>query len=226
MVLSVGQVSVWLIAIFLAAMKLYALFALVLVSRFSMAGELEALSVTESEGEYRLQIVSVLYAPADYVYRVITDYLHAYRLNPTITEVEILPSGRDQVVRVRNLSEQCVGPFCFSIDWVGDIEEPGDGNIKVETIPELSSFESGSAVWQIRPVGEHTRVYHESSLKPDFFIPPVIGNKLMKNKMQKDTLATFNRIECYAKIALEMEMENEPELIADILNEGKNCIKL
>ena len=87
-------------------------------------------------------------------------------------------------------------------------------------------FESGSAVWQIRPVGEHTRVYHESSLKPDFFIPPVIGNKLMKNKMQKDTLATFNRIECYAKIALEMEMENEPELIADILNEGKNCIKL
>ena len=104
--------------------------------------------------------------------------------------------------------------------------EPSYGNINVETIPELSSFESGSAVWEIRPLGEHTRVFHESSLKPDFFMPPVIGNKLMKKRMRKDTLATFNRIECYAKIVLEMEMENEPELIEALIDEGRNCIKL
>ena len=56
-----------------------------------------------------------------YEYKVITDYRHDYRINPTITSVQVPPSGRDDVVRVRNLSEQCVGPFCFDIAWTGDI---------------------------------------------------------------------------------------------------------
>jgi len=199
---------------------------LLLFNSISTAGELKELSVTESDGEYNLQIVSILDAPVDYVHYVITDYLHGYRINPTITEVEILPSGHHAVVRVRNLSEHCVGSICFNIDWVGDIVEPSYGNINVQTIPELSNFESGSAVWEIRSQGERTWVPHKSSLKPDFFMPPVIGNKLMKHKMRKDTLATFNRIECHAKIAHEMEMENEPELIKALINEGRNCIKL
>ena len=203
-----------------------ALTALLLFNSISTAGELKELSVTESDGEYRIQIVSILDAPVDYVHYVITDYLHGYRINPTITEVEILPSGHNAVVRIRNLSEQCVGPICFNIDWVGDIVEPSYGNINVETISELSNFKSGSAVWEIRSHGERTWVLHKSSLKPDFFMPSVIGNKLMNYKMRKDTLATFNRIECHAQIAYEIEMENEPELIEALIDEGRNCIKL
>ncbi|MGB5717483.1 MAG: SRPBCC family protein [Gammaproteobacteria bacterium] len=201
-----------------------ALTALLLFNSISTAGELEELSVTESDGEYRLQIVSIFDAPADYVYYVITDYLHAYRINPTITEVEILPSDRDDVVRVRNLSEQCVGPICFNIDWVGDIVEPSYGNINVETIPEFSSFESGSAVWEIRPRGERTWVLHESNMKPNFFIPPVIGDNIMKTQMEDETLDTFKRIECHAMIMLERDMEHDAELLKKLLKEGKDCI--
>ena len=169
-------------------------------------------------------MVSVLDAPLDYVYDVITDYKHAYRINPTITEVEILPSDRDEVVRVRNLSEHWVGPFCFKIDWVGDIVEPRDGYLKVSTIPELSSFESGSAIWELRSQGARTRVLHESSLKPDFFMPPVIGDHIMKKQMKEDTLDTLKRIECYAKVMLDLGMENEPDHIHDALKVGKACI--
>ena len=200
--------------------------ALLLFNSISTADELKELSVTESDGEYRLQIISILDALLYYVRHVITDYLHRYRINPTITEVEIITSGLNEVVRVRNLSEQCIGTICLNIEWVGDIVEPIYGNINVETIPELSNFESGSAVWEIRSQGERTWVLHKSSLKADFFMPPVIGNKLMKHKMRKDTLATFNRIEFHAKIAHEIERENEPELIEALIDEGRNCIKL
>ena len=201
-----------------------ALFALPLFTSVSSADELVELSVKKTDGAYSLRVVSVLDAPVDYVYDVITDYKHAYRINPTITEVEILPSDRDEVVRVRNLSEHWVGPFCFKIDWVGDIVETRDGYLKVNTIPELSSFKSGSAIWELRSQGERTWVLHESRLKPDFFMPPVIGDRIMRKQMKKDTLDTFTRIECYAKVMFDLDMENEPERMNNVLKEGKDCI--
>jgi len=198
--------------------------ALLLFSSISAAVELEELSVTEAEGEYRLRIVSVLDAPAHYVYNVITDYKHAYRINPSVIEAEILPSGRGEVVRARNLSEHWVGPFSFNIEWVGDIAEARLGEIKVTTIPELSSFESGSATWEIRPQGGRTWVLHESCMKPNFFIPPIIGDHIVKSHMKEDTLTTFKRIECHAKTRLEMDMENDPENLKVLLKEMKGCI--
>jgi hypothetical protein len=189
----------------------------------SAASDTEEFSVTEEDGEYRLRITEVLDAPADYVHRVITDYRRAYRINPAITEVEILPSDDADVTRVRNHSEHWVGPFCFKIDWVGDINEVQPGHLRVVTVPELSSFESGSAYWRIVSVGERTRVIHESSLKPKFFIPPVIGDLLMKKYLQKDTLATFKRIECNAMIMLERDMDNEIGHLKSRLTAGEDC---
>jgi len=221
--LLISKVGGWHPTLRVAVISACAFFALPLFTSISLADELVELSVKKTDGAYSLRVVSVLDAPVDYVYDVITDYKHAYRINPTITEVEILPSDRD-VVRVRNLSEHWVGPFCFKIDWVGDIVEPREGYLKVSTIPELSSFESGSAIWELRSQGARTWVLHESSLKPDFFMPPVIGDRIMKKLMKEDTLDTFNRIECYAKVMFDMDMENEPELMKNVLNEGKECI--
>jgi hypothetical protein len=194
------------------------------MSTVATAGELEELSVTEVDGEYTLRIVSVLDVPADYVYEVITDYRHAYRINPAITEVEILPSDREDVVRVRNLSEHWVGPFCFHINWVGDIFRSREGHIRVRTIPELSSFESGSAIWKIHPRGERTWVLHESRLKPDFFIPPLLGVSIMKDKLETDALATITRIECHASMMFARDMENDAEALRKLSKESRDCI--
>jgi len=193
--LSLGQAREWFTALCLSLTGVSCLVALILCSPLSIADELEELSVAGTDGEYSLRIVDVLDVPADYVRKVITDYKHACRIDPTITKVEVLPTDRDEVVRVRNLSEQCVGPFCFEIAWAGDIVETKDGDIQVKTIPELSDFVSGSAIWHIRPLGEHTRVYYESSLKPAFFIPPVIGDIIIKKHIKDDALYIFKNIE-------------------------------
>ena len=224
MILLISQTEEWLLALRASVIRVCSLFALSLFSSISPADEIKELSVTKAEGVYSLRVVSVIDAPADYVYEVITDYKHAYRINPTITEVDILPSDRDDVVRVLNLSEHWVGPFCLKIDWVGDIVEPRDGYLEVKTIPEFSSFESGSAIWELRPQGERTWVLHESSLKPNFFIPPFIGDHIMKKQMENEILTTFKRIECYAKVMFELDMENEPGLMSNVLKEGKDCI--
>ena len=208
-----------------SSIKIYTLIFLFLFSLATSSNDIEELSVTVADGVYNLKAISVLAAPADYVYYILTDYLHAYRINPSITEIEILPTLESDVTRLRNHSEHCIGLFCFNISWTGEIVEPEHGYIEIETIPELGSFQSGSAIWRIRPDGAHTLLHHESTLKPDFFIPPLIGDKVMKRKMASDTVATFNRIECYARIVQEMVMEHEPELIRALVSEGKNCNK-
>jgi hypothetical protein len=200
--------------------------ALLLVSCVCSANQIQKLSVTHLDGEYRLVISSVLDAPADYAYRVITDYQHAYRINPSIVEAEVLPANDAGVIRVRHRSEHWVGPFRFHLDWAGDITSEKQGELEVITVPELSSFESGYAVWKIRPQGERTLVEYASSLKPKFFIPPVIGATIMENRIKEDTLATFRRIECHAKLMFELDLEQKPEYLRKLLAGREACIKL
>jgi hypothetical protein len=224
MALRLCQEGVYFLASRSSVIRACALAALSPFGSISSAAEFEELYVTEANGEYRLHIAAVLDAPADYVHSVITDYKHAYRINPSVTTVEILPSGHDGMIRVRNLSEQWIGPFCFSINWVGDILDTGEGDIRVKTVPEPGNFESGAAIWKIRPRGEHTWVLHESRLKPDFFIPPVIGDNIMKNRMRTNTLDTFKRIECHARAMFERDMESGTELLITSSEAGKDCL--
>lgn len=204
----------------------YAGVAAILFSSACQSGEIIELSVTELDNAYKLRIVAVLDAPADYVYRVITDYRHAYRINPAITSVDILPADRYGLVRVRNRSEHRVGLLSYDVEWVGDIEETEDRGINITTIPEAGSFESGTAHWEIRSQGERTWVLHESRLTPNLYIVPVIGVYIMKKHMKAETMATFNRIECHAQIMLEADMEVDPERLKTVLIQKPKCIQL
>jgi hypothetical protein len=144
--LLIRELKASLLVTFASAIRVCIVCASFLLSAIASSGEIEELSVTEVEGEYRLRIATVLDAPSDYVHRIITDYSHAYRINPAITEIEVLPSDRDDVVRVRHLSQHLIGPICLKVHWVGDIVETKKGYIEVKTVSELSSFESGAAI--------------------------------------------------------------------------------
>jgi hypothetical protein len=203
--------------------RLCTLISLSFYSLVSVAMEVEDLFVAETDGEYYLRFASILDAPAEYVHDIVVDYKYAYRINPAITEVQVLPSDREDVVRVRNLSEHRVGPFRFEVGWVGDIEVTGHGYIKVDTIPEESDFESGLAFWVIYPRGERTWLLYDATLDPGFFIPPLIGDYILKKRLKNETLSTFNRIECYAKKKFELDMDNEPGLSKNLLMTGDDC---
>jgi hypothetical protein len=201
-----------------------ALTTLLLFTSLSTAGEFKELSIIEEADEYRLRIVMIMDSSADYVYRVITDYKHLYRIHPSITESEILPSPDNESVRLRNRFEYCIALSCFDIDWVEDIKELQDGYLKAETVPELSDVESGTAIWRVQPHGEHARVSYQSQMKPDFFIPPLIGNMIMKYKLREEAITTFTRIECHATILSTKEaIMNDPVQLAAFLKGGGSC---
>ena len=198
------------------------LIALFLFCSVSTAGEVLELSVAEADKEYTVRVVAVLDAPADYIYDVITDFRHAERINPAITSVDITLSDDNDTLRVQHHSEHRVGLFSFDVDWAGDVVEAGDGRIQITTVPELSSFDSGSGVWEVYRQGDRTYVVHESSLKPKFCIPPLIGTYVMKKHMKKETLATFDRIERHAQIMSARDVPADRNRLNVFLPEEKN----
>ena len=185
----------------------YSLILLLLVAvipRLS-AGDLTELQVTENGGVYHVRMVMVVYVPANYVRDVLTDYAHIYRLNPSITESEILPSPEQGVVRVRTLMRGCVAFFCQDVGRVEDVRELETGDLRAEIVPELSNLRSGSAGWEVQQMGEHTQVTYQAHMEPDFYIPPLIGSYFVKRNIRKEVMTSFTRLECIAQIQARLD---------------------
>ena len=194
------------------------------MSNLSSAGQLESLSVLENDGIYETNIVAILNAPARYVYGVITDYRHIYRINPSIIETEILDGDGEGVIRVRNRLEHCIAIFCFEIDMVEDVVEIGERHLVATTVAELSSFESGNAMWHVRPFsGGRARVQYRAKIKPGFFIPPVIGSYMVKALLREEIARSLSRIECNARIIAQHDEVNIPVTVAAVEKTDEDC---
>jgi len=61
-------------------------------------------------------------------------------------------------------------------------------------------------------------------LKPDFFIPPLIGDYILRKLMKEEILDTFSRIECYANAMFEVDMKKELVHMDIVLTEAKDCM--
>ena len=164
------------------------------------ASNLSSFEISENSGNYRVRMVMLVHAPARYVSSVLTDYKHIYRLNPSITESEILPSPRSGTVRVKTRLQGCIFFFCRDVDRVEEVHELHSGHLQAVIVPEQSDFTSGSTDWRIQPVGDDSRIVYEAQVTPAFFIPPIIGSYFVKRTFAEAVITSFARLECIARI--------------------------
>ena len=170
-----------------------------------LANDITEFEVTEEKGVFYIKAIVVLHAPAEYVRDVLTDYVHIYRLNPSIIESEVLASPGNNVARVRTKVIGCVAFYCEEIERVEDVRILASGDIQAEIVPEFSQFKSGVTLWQIRSMGENARLIYYAEMEPDFFIPPVIGNSIVKAKLRDEIMTSFRRLEKIASIQAERD---------------------
>jgi hypothetical protein len=184
------------------------LFAMALCYPYSVrlvAGEVIDSTIGENQGVYQLHIDMILDAPFKDVRHVITDYRHIYRINPSIVESEVLPTQDKSTTRILTLINDCVLFFCQDLLRVENVRELGDNNIYSVIVPQLSNVRSGNAHWQIRSMGDKTRVIYDMTLEPGFFVPPLIGSYIVRNKIRKLALISLNNIERLALIQNKLE---------------------
>lgn len=195
-------------------------------SSLLLAGELIELNVTHEKGAYAISLEMTIYAPAAEVRSVLTDFKHIYRLNPSIIESEILSGPAEGVTRVRTLVSDCVSIFCIEIERVEDVRTLDTGDLEARTVAELSDLEAGISLWRIIPEQNHSRVLFQGSIKPGFFVVPIIGSYFVKKKLHEQMLVSIENVERIARIHAGMDVGPPPGsaiLVAECGRLTRNC---
>ncbi len=161
----------------------------------ALAGQVYTALVTHQSGSYFVEVDALVSAPEPAVRRLLTDYDHLSRVNPAIESSEILLERKLGDYRVRTVTVACVWFYCKRIEQVQDVIESQDGTITAIVIPELSDFQHGYARISLWPEPDGTRVLIRSEVRPDFWIPPLIGPWLIKRKLRSEALETVRNLE-------------------------------
>lgn len=201
--------------------RVYALIILCLVALQADAVEIRELEVSEDGGVYQIKLVAVIDAPAEYVYTVLTDYVHLHRLHPSIIQSDILPAPGAGIVRVRTRIRDCILIFCMELDRVEDISELPPYHVHATIVPSMCNFRSGKADWRIEDMRGRSKIIYETQMKPDLMVLPVIGPYLVKRKLRNETESSLGKIECIAKI--EEELDWNPQLRPSMVDVDKLC---
>ena len=176
------------------------------------------IEVVEHSGVYQIKTVAVIRAPARHVRHVLTDFMHIYRLNPSIIESDVLKQHDDDSVNVRTKVIGCAAYFCEELERVEKVYMLPSGDLYAEIIPELSQFKSGHTYWRIKEVDNHCEVTYESEMDPDVFIPPIVGKFLIKKSIREQMQISFANLEKIASIQAEREWQEnyhpEPTVFA------------
>ncbi|MCG6937712.1 MAG: hypothetical protein LJE83_06005 [Gammaproteobacteria bacterium] len=153
------------------------------------------IEITEKSGTYTIKIVAVIDAPAQSVRYVLTDYSHLYRLNPAISESEVLKQEEDGSVSVRTKINGCASYFCEELNRVETVKQLPSGEIYAEIIPRHGQFKSGQTHWNIKSLGERSEVSYLASMEPDIYIPPVVSKFLVKKAIKQEAVISFANLE-------------------------------
>jgi hypothetical protein len=183
--------------------------------------DIKELHIYENGGIYNIRLAAVIDASAEYVHRVLTDYVHLHRIHPSIIQDDILAPPGNGVVRVRTRMLDCIFFFCVELDRVEDVREVSPYDLHSVVVPSLSNFRSGEADWHIDDMGDRSQVVYEARMEPDFAIIPVIGPIFIMEKLRDEMTSSLARIECIAKI--EEEREWDPQLRAATVDVDTLC---
>ena len=185
-------------------------FALLLYSQYGIADSfLGDVDVYEKNGIYHIRIASEIDAGADYVRHVLTDYIHIYRLSDSIVASKMLAPSADNRAQVETTVLCCTSIFCREVTRVEEVSILVSGNIRTKIIPEKSDFRSGDAFWKITPLKQKTKLSYQATLEPDFFIPPLLGTRLVVKNLREQFSNTFERIQHIARINEKREWDDD-----------------
>lgn len=158
------------------------------------SGEVIHSHVSHKEGVYKASIEMQIKAPVDKVYALLTDFNYLSRLSDNITDSELVEEDPPEYT-VHVETHNCVLFFCKDLKQTQEVLEFDNGYISVEDIKDKSDFVFANTLWHIRAFEEGTRVNFRTEMEPDFWLPPILGPWLFKNKMIEETQIMIERLE-------------------------------
>lgn len=136
----------------------------------------------------------VVAADRDDVVRAFTSFDRLQRINPAIVHSRAEAAG-DGRIRVTTRVNDCVALFCRSLTLVELVSVDDDGNIVADIDPSGSDFKAGRTEWRFESLGPGTRVTYRSAMRPDFWMPPLVGRHAMQKALARQIAASAANLE-------------------------------
>lgn len=163
------------------------------------AWQIDELQVSHADGAYRVRMAARLSAPPERVYAQLSDLAALAKINPTLHDVQLGAADAEGRVLLTTTSEFCVLAMCRTLrhaQRVRLLPAAAGGRIESDTLPSpTSDFREGSAVWQVEPGGEGSRLLFEAWLFPEFWLPPVVGPWAVERRLREESRSTVERLE-------------------------------
>lgn len=174
------------------------LFASLLAATPLGAGEVVTSHVAYENDHYLVNIDMRINANADKVFMRLLDYDHLHRINGAIKSSRLLFSDGHHY-RVRIVTRGCIWFYCRKVVQLQNIEKfPGHYLIGVVD-PAHSDLKYGRMFWHVWRDGKGTRVSFSADVVPDFWVPPLIGPWVLKEKLLEEGRRTIGGLERLAR---------------------------
>jgi len=158
------------------------------------AGELLEYYVDEIDDHFLLHLDMRVSASHKEIKEVLLDFSTMPEVNDTVVESHLIESTGNQH-KIYFVSKGCVWIFCETIKQLTMVTELDHGYIMSDVIADKSDLHYGRALWQLIDEGKTTRVIYNADYVPDFWVPPLIGSAIAKEKMLSEGSKTINGLE-------------------------------
>lgn len=162
--------------------------------------EVERADTQFAAQRYSFELVATLDAPIDRVEAVLRDYAAYPSLDARILEAKVIERPAAGEVLLFTRMRACFGPVCRKVQRVERVVE-ATHELRATAIGGRSDVSFGETHTQISTAGKRTRVIYRTSMTPDFWIPRLIGRRLMLNTLRDATLTLFASVERQARTA-------------------------
>lgn len=178
------------------------------------AVEMTKMEVERKGKRYYLDSTLQVDAPVDSMYRILADYNSLHQFSRGIVHSQDITPDAQGKARVYTHIYGCIAFFCRSVEKVERIELSEPKKIVTTLDPELSNnVKWNVTTWELEAVkkpvvakgqshsvgNEQTRIYYRMEFEPDFWVPPLLGNYLIKKSLRKDGVEIMQRMEAHAQ---------------------------
>lgn len=177
----------------------FAVLCLLFLGAAAGAAELKDVVVDYEDGRYFLSSRVWFDADAQSLYSVFLDYDLAHRFSSFIVESRNIEAAEDGVRGFYIRNRGCVWFFCRTFERRGRVEHRPYEYIRATGDAEQSDFHRSFESWTFEVKDEGTVVHYEFEFAPKFWIPPLIGPRILQRKLERDSHRALDRIEALAQ---------------------------
>lgn len=179
--------------------KIIATAVLVLLALQGVAAEVNWIKVSRDGGRVDVRSEFVIEASATDVHAALLSYDQFAQMGDTFAESRYLEPAADGTPRIYTRTEGCIAFFCKTIERYARIEIQSQDKIIVIADPERSDAELSVETWTLTPNGDSTIVGYRHELETGFWMPPLLGNMIIKRSVKSGTEKAAVRVEGLAR---------------------------